>query len=666
MKKIIFLITAALLKLNVSAQSIIYHQSDSMVVSINTDESFGNSTLTQGKFEFNGYTKALYASGLFYGNKSKKAKGNFGSFNKYDFLTQLSLSSDSSHSWYDQVIIPSQFATKKFITEGNSEKAYNINTYFRSFFNKKHNYFIMKYILVNKSDAAIDSFHVGLFADWDIGHSGSNMGGIDTSLHLAYMYDNNKTQDANYNPNYYGILSLDKLSGATISDSNITDISASAISLIQTIRNKGLSTPADHRMFIGSGPYKIVSNQNIEVSFAVLAAKNLNELKAQALIAIDDWKKKKPTFPETTYSNSEMWGTISPDSVKKISAEFLDISGLKPTLSLTANNEQPTVINSVSNNGSIYDFKIPPHFPGTELVYQFQLEDSLLSRPLKTKYGFISGSTVGYPTNEFVKNAYQVLGSKISKIAILTNWNNLDKNRTLVKAVIGISNFWQTDRVQDNIISFNHPNDSVYFNIWSDENGIPGTELIPPKRVKISSDNIDQINYLNGIIVDLTEYHDILKSYSGNIHVGLTLKSTDVVFLSGRNSPVESLYGKTQVFDGQQWINPVRDYFVNLVTSKVIIDNIVDEKPRAFQLGQNYPNPFNPSTIIEYELPKNSQVQIKIFDLLGREVKSLVNEEKPAGKYKIEFNSVNLSSGIYLYQLQTKDFKQTRKFTLVR
>jgi len=94
--------------------------------------------------------------------------------------------------------------------------------------------------------------------------------------------------------------------------------------------------------------------------------------------------------------------------------------------------------------------------------------------------------------------------------------------------------------------------------------------------------------------------------------------------------------------------------------------------PLEFSLEQNYPNPFNPSTKINYSIPVNSFVQLKIYDLLGREVAILVNEEKQAGVYEVEFNSQQttdnkqLPSGVYYYQLKAGEFIQTRKMLLLK
>jgi hypothetical protein len=88
--------------------------------------------------------------------------------------------------------------------------------------------------------------------------------------------------------------------------------------------------------------------------------------------------------------------------------------------------------------------------------------------------------------------------------------------------------------------------------------------------------------------------------------------------------------------------------------------------PTNFTLKQNYPNPFNPSTTIEFSIPKESFVTLKVYDLLGREVASLVNKELQAGSYKTQFDASNLASSVYLYQLNENGFVQTKKLMLMK
>ncbi|MDH7605963.1 MAG: FlgD immunoglobulin-like domain containing protein, partial [Melioribacter sp.] len=93
--------------------------------------------------------------------------------------------------------------------------------------------------------------------------------------------------------------------------------------------------------------------------------------------------------------------------------------------------------------------------------------------------------------------------------------------------------------------------------------------------------------------------------------------------------------------------------------------------PTQFNLFQNYPNPFNPSTIISYALPKQSMVTIKIYDILGREVKTLLNSEQAPGVYKIEWNGTNnignrVAAGTYIYRIEAGDFVQAKKMILLK
>ena len=89
-------------------------------------------------------------------------------------------------------------------------------------------------------------------------------------------------------------------------------------------------------------------------------------------------------------------------------------------------------------------------------------------------------------------------------------------------------------------------------------------------------------------------------------------------------------------------------------------------QPNKFSLEQNFPNPFNPSTVISWQIAVRSLVSLKVFDVLGNEVSTLVNEEMEAGVHRINFNGENLASGIYFYQLQTNGFVQNKKMILLK
>jgi hypothetical protein len=86
----------------------------------------------------------------------------------------------------------------------------------------------------------------------------------------------------------------------------------------------------------------------------------------------------------------------------------------------------------------------------------------------------------------------------------------------------------------------------------------------------------------------------------------------------------------------------------------------------SFALSQNYPNPFNPTTIIKYQIPGLSKVRLTVYDMLGREIKTLVDDEKSAGAYEVEFNGIGLPSGVYLYRIEAGKYSDTKKFILIK
>jgi hypothetical protein len=99
-----------------------------------------------------------------------------------------------------------------------------------------------------------------------------------------------------------------------------------------------------------------------------------------------------------------------------------------------------------------------------------------------------------------------------------------------------------------------------------------------------------------------------------------------------------------------------------LVFSLTVLNNI----PTEFSLLQNYPNPFNPQTTIKYLIPQKCFVSITVYDILGKEVSKLVNEEKLSGSYEVQFNGSKLSSGVYFYRLHAGNFFKTKKLMLLK
>ena len=108
---------------------------------------------------------------------------------------------------------------------------------------------------------------------------------------------------------------------------------------------------------------------------------------------------------------------------------------------------------------------------------------------------------------------------------------------------------------------------------------------------------------------------------------------------------------------------PVRFTYDVLITGITPVTGIV---PDVFKLYNNFPNPFNPSTKIKFDIPSQTSAKLVVYDMLGREVAVLVNEELKAGRYEISFDAAKYSSGVYFYKLETAQFSDVRKMLLVK
>ncbi len=120
---------------------------------------------------------------------------------------------------------------------------------------------------------------------------------------------------------------------------------------------------------------------------------------------------------------------------------------------------------------------------------------------------------------------------------------------------------------------------------------------------------------------------------------------------------------------GDTWITLKGCIIDGVVYGDTAVVSVEDEKPNTptkFSLSQNYPNPFNPTTKISWQIPVGSQQTLKVFDVLGKEVATLVDEYNPAGKYEVEFDASSLPSGVYFYTLSAGNYTETKKMMLIK
>jgi hypothetical protein len=171
--------------------------------------------------------------------------------------------------------------------------------------------------------------------------------------------------------------------------------------------------------------------------------------------------------------------------------------------------------------------------------------------------------------------------------------------------------------------------------------------------------------YIGSVPCGTTEFTDyqmlLFTGEQGRINCGNSLKTVSYKISAVDNSPtayesVKSERGFVQGYFQGCIMDPGNDRFT-------LSSNLI---PQKFNLNQNYPNPFNPVTNIKYDLPKDVFVSIKIYDLIGREIKTLVNEYKTAGSYLVSFNGSEFASGVYFYRIQAGSYIQTKKMIILK
>jgi len=216
-------------------------------------------------------------------------------------------------------------------------------------------------------------------------------------------------------------------------------------------------------------------------------------------------------------------------------------------------------------------------------------------------------------------------------------------------------------------------------------------------RLRMNSYKMTNTNAFNFNTGDTLNYKLSFLNY-GNItakNINISLPSTPYFKIIGAGSITRDSLGASDTmqvtvklqFLGKQQPTDLQAYYYPSITwnsngnpylrkSKVLVSfapatttGVSDEEnliPKQYSLSQNYPNPFNPTTNFKYSIPKSSKVVLKLFDILGREVATLVNEVKAPGNYNLLFDASKLSSGVYLYQLRADGFNQTKKMMFIK
>lgn len=253
--------------------------------------------------------------------------------------------------------------------------------------------------------------------------------------------------------------------------------------------------------------------------------------------------------------------------------------------------------------------------------------------------------------------------------------------RNLYVMDIAASDFQQSNVYQEFSFTYSFPEYTKDIEVRLDY-GDGSTDLYADNVIIINSSN-NLLPAFNPLYLSLAvsgDQHDGMNTLAGNFKTefesrgGLVLNPNE--FFASLNPEYMIEYAKSYLSAGDSAIAKAQNemnegkYINSLLTIREALKSVVSIQdnmiPLEFALYQNYPNPFNPSTTIRYQITKRGNIQIKIFDVLGRLIKVLVDEEKPAGNYYINFDGSNLASGVYFYQLITDSKMFTKKLVLLK
>jgi hypothetical protein len=240
---------------------------------------------------------------------------------------------------------------------------------------------------------------------------------------------------------------------------------------------------------------------------------------------------------------------------------------------------------------------------------------------------------------------------------MLYNYYSLENRRDSLLTQNWDNNYWQNFSRS----SFYYDSLTTYLELiigqlWS------GNQFQDYLKLNIINDELgNQVQQLEQIWNGSTWVNDIKKDYT---YIWNYFESCDAELWNGTNWEP----GDTPILinnpDGFKIA--IVSQSINIYYTIVNVESTNSDALSDFSLSQNYPNPFNPSTVISYQLPVIGFVTLKVYDILGREIATLVNEEKPAGEYEVEFDGSALTSGIYFYQLKAGSYVETRKMVLLK
>ncbi|MFZ1322558.1 MAG: T9SS type A sorting domain-containing protein [Ignavibacteria bacterium] len=329
----------------------------------------------------------------------------------------------------------------------------------------------------------------------------------------------------------------------------------------------------------------------------------------------------------TTYFDirENYWGTLSPDTSK-----------------LSVENSLGILYSPFDDNSS-----------GQRSVNNYTLYD--IGFGLKDTVFYLEGDNPGM-ANELYIEAYQKENSGEFSDAIEIYKEIITDYKDSLYAVSSLSRLFNCHEKKNSTVTEFNLLQNYYSDIFEDttysetQRNLSEDFMI---KTKVKQNNIE------GAVSD---YNTI---YTNNMN---TTKGTHALInmeiLSAGTG--DNLSGSNEIENLEIKQNRINDILSSVINKKSDNLSVINKQPERFLLSQNYPNPFNPTTKIMYSIPVSGNVAIKIFDITGREIKSLLNEFRNAGSYEVEFDGSSLASGVYYYKLETNNFSEIKKMILIK
>jgi subtilisin-like proprotein convertase family protein len=343
------------------------------------------------------------------------------------------------------------------------------------------------------------------------------------------------------------------------------------------------------------------------------------------------------------------------DTIQKTSEVFIFYpipigSGTNsPRLYYKVGTGQYQHVNAGAVNGSFYTFTLPGQPPGTCVSYYYAAQDSAGSYLVTSPAG---GSGTNPPGTIPPPSVYTYYV-----------WSGCSYSSNNHKETVDLGFIYDTIHVQQQGIveevhlnlNINHQNDGDIF----------------MSLLKLGSNSalLSQFNGENGQNYTNTTFSD-------SAVIPITEGTPPFTGYFRPQTPLSGAFSGRQL--SGDWVLRIYDRragntgaLLNWTlhfkySSPIAVGNESNLLPEKFILYQNYPNPFNPVTVIKYSVPGNAYVSLVIYDLLGREIKSLVNEYQQAGTYEVSWNASSFASGVYIYRLSSEDYSETRKMILLK